>query len=227
MKAVFDAIRKDLFGGKMTQGQVNGVETLLAATNGLDIRERAYLLATAFHETAFTMQPIAEYGKHSYFDKYEPNTKIGIRLGNTRPGDGFLFRGRGYVQITGRANYLRASQKLGVDLVAMPDGALNPDLAARILVKGCTEGWFTGKKLSDYGDYVNMRRVVNGTDRAEQIAEYARQFEKALRFIPPKTPPAMDLEAFGQGASQSLKHDGFWLSFVSSLVAVLEKFTRK
>lgn len=47
-------------------------------------------------------------------------------------------------------------------------------------MRGCTEGWFTGKKLADYSDYVNMRRVVNGTDRAEMIAGYAETFEAAL-----------------------------------------------
>lgn len=184
MSVFFDHLRKEVFGGKMTQAQVDGVNTLLAATEGLPLGDRAYLLATAFHETAFTMQPITERGKRDYFNKYEPGTTIGKRLGNTRPGDGYLFRGRGYVQITGRANYLNASQKLGVDLIAMPDGALNPDLAARILVKGCTEGWFTGKKLSDYGDYPSMRRVVNGVDKAELIAGYAREFEAALKFLP-------------------------------------------
>jgi hypothetical protein len=66
------------------------------------------------------------------------------------------------------------------DLIGYPDRALNAALAAKILVVGCTGGWFTGKKLSDYPDYVNMRRVVNGTDKAEQIAEYARTFERAL-----------------------------------------------
>lgn len=47
-------------------------------------------------------------------------------------------------------------------------------------MKGCAEGWFTGKKLADYPDYRNMRRVVNGTDRADTIAGYAVAFERAL-----------------------------------------------
>lgn len=222
MTAFFDTIRKELFGGRMSQGQVNGVETLLAATVGADIQSRAYLLATAFHETAFTMQPIHERGNRQYFDKYEPNTKIGQRLGNTRAGDGFLFRGRGYVQLTGRANYLKASQKLGVDLVSLPDGALNPELAAKILVRGCAEGWFTGKKLEDYDDYVNMRRVVNGMDRAEQIAGYAREFEKALRFLPEnavqkpvQVPPALE-PLVGHKS-------GFWLTLAAWLAKMLGK----
>ena len=180
MKTFFDEVRKNIAGGRLTPGQVGGLDALLAATQGLDVRHRAYLLATAWHETAFTMQPIIERGSRRYFDKYEPGTRIGRDLGNTRSGDGFLYRGRGYVQITGRRNYLRASQELENDFVSYPDRALNPALAAKILVVGCTEGWFTGKKLSDYPDYVNMRRVVNGTDKPEQIARYAYEFERAL-----------------------------------------------
>jgi muramidase (phage lysozyme) len=52
-------------------------------------------------------------------------------------------------------------------------------------------------------------------------------FIAVVQSLRPKIPPAMDLEAFGQGASQSLKHDGFWLSLVSGLIAFLQKFTRK
>ena len=186
MKTFFDVVRENLAGGKLTPGQVGGLDALLAATQGLDVKHRAYLLATAWHETAFTVQPIVERGSRRYFDKYEPSTRIGRELGNTRSGDGYLYRGRGYVQITGRRNYLRASQELENDFISYPDSALNPALAAKILVSGCTEGWFTGKKLSDYPDYVSMRRVVNGTDKASQIAAYAYAFERALLAQEPK-----------------------------------------
>jgi len=96
---------------------------------------------------------------------------------------GRSWAGRGYVQLTHRENYERASVNLGVDLLADPNLAMQPSIAAQILVRGCTEGWFTGRKLSDYlpGDYLGARRVVNGTDRAAQIARYARNFEAALR----------------------------------------------
>jgi hypothetical protein len=184
MKAFFDLIRSDLFGGKLTAKQVEGIEFLLSATEGLSLPHRAYLLATVLHETAATMQPIFERGRRAYFDKYEPNTPIGSDLGNTRPGDGYLFRGRGYVQITGRANYRKASGRLGVDLVAFPDQALKPEIAAKILVRGCLEGWFTGQKLADHDSYAEMRRVVNGRDRAWLIAGYADVFEKALWRLP-------------------------------------------
>lgn len=222
MTEFFDFLRRQIFGGKMTQAQVDGVNTLLAATEGLPLGDRAYLLATAAHETAFEMQPIHEYGPKSYFGKYEPTTAIGKRLGNTRPGDGYLFRGRGYVQITGRANYLHASEKLGVDLIADPELAVRPDIAAKILVRGCTEGWFTGKKLSDYSDYKAMRAVVNGKDRADLIAGYAREFEAALKLLPSAKPPSLQKV---QTTSTQPPSGGFFVSLLA-LIAGLFKRTK-
>lgn len=172
-----------MFGKKMTQSQVDGCELIMAASADMLVSHRAYLLATALHETAATMQPITERGPRAYFDRYEVGTRVAERLGNSQPGDGWLFRGRGFVQITGRGNYYRVGRKIGVDLVADPDAALRPDIAARILVEGCAGGWFTGRSLSLYlpGDYVSARRVVNGTDRADLIAGYAMKFEAALK----------------------------------------------
>lgn len=145
----------------------------------------AYVLATTYHETAHTMKPIYERGAKAYFSKYEPGTKIGKNLGNTTKGDGFLYRGRGFTQITGRANYLKAGNKLKIDLIGNPDLALNPKTAAQILVIGMIEGWFTGKKLSAYittgkSDFVGARRIINGTDKAALIAGYAKQYDSLL-----------------------------------------------
>lgn len=181
MSKFFDCVRTDLFH-TMTQLQVDGCNALLDASAELPLTWRAYLLATSFHETAQTMQPITERGGRSYFDKYDAGTKLGAMLGNTQPGDGFLFRGRGYVQLTGRSNYARASKEVGVDLIAAPDRALEAQLAAKIAILGMSEGWFTGKKFADYlpGNYTAARRIINGTDRAEMIAGYAGLFEKAL-----------------------------------------------
>ena len=171
MKAFYDTIRP-LFGGSMTQSQVDGCEAILDATEGLSVQERAYLLATAAHETAYTMQPIAEYGKGR-----------GRPYGVPGKYDQAPY-GRGYVQLTWDENYERADRELGLNGALLSDFnlAMEPGVAADILVRGCTEGWFTGRSLSDYlpGDYVNARRVVNGTDRAEKIAREARTFEAAL-----------------------------------------------
>lgn len=151
-----------------------------------DPRHVGYMLATAYHETAHTFAPIPERGRNLYFAKYEPTTATGRRLGNTLPGDGLKYKGRGYVQITGRANYERFSSILGVDLISNPDFALNPALAYRIMAIGMREGGFTGRKLSHYinavsCDYYNARRIVNGLDRAELIAGYAHVIEPAVR----------------------------------------------
>ena len=177
----FNLIRAALFR-PMTQGQVDGCNALLDASAALDKTWRAYLLATAYLETDHTMQPIHEYGGPAYFAKYDAGTKLGKMLGNTQPGDGARFAGRGYVQLTGRANYAKAGAKIGVNLIDYPDKAMMPDLAARIAILGMTEGWFTGKKFADYlpGDYVGARRIINGQDRAQLIAGYANTFELAL-----------------------------------------------
>jgi putative chitinase len=191
-RTAFYAAIRPMFGGALTQKQVDGIEALLAATDAQPLTIRAYLLSTAFHETAQTMQPITEYGGRKYFDKYDTG-KLAKQLGNTpaADGDGYRYRGRGYVQITGRANYAKAGGKIGVDLIGNPDLALQPSIAAAVLVRGCLEGWFTGRKLGDYlpGDYVGARRVINGTDRADLIAGYARTFEAALA-IPDAQEPA-------------------------------------
>lgn len=186
-KVFFDEIRKSF--GSFSQSQVDGFEQIIGTWEKLypegDLRMLGYILATAWHETARTMQPIYERGPRKYFRKYEPGTRIGKRLGNTVVGDGYRFRGRGYVQLTGRRNYRDASRRLGVDLVKEPDRALEPELAAKILIKGMMEGWFTGKALPQYikekADYVRARRTVNGLDRAKQIAAYARKFSMALK----------------------------------------------
>lgn len=164
-----------IFGTSLSQGQVNGCETLLseAEKEGTPLRFLAYILATAYHETACTMQPVREIGK----GKGRPYGK---------PVNGKTYYGRGYVQLTWLENYQRAAKELAVDLVRYPDDALEPDIAAAILFRGMTEGWFTGKKLSDYinldkTDYFNARRIVNGTDRADKIAGYAKAFETGLR----------------------------------------------
>jgi putative chitinase len=190
--AFFDSVRDSLFKGRLKQGQVDGLNTLLdewAETGYTNRQWLAYCLATAFHETAFTMQPIKERGGTAYFrrmyDIKGDRPHVARSLGNDQPGDGAKYAGRGYVQITGKRNYKRASQALGIDFVANPDGVMEPGIAAHLLYVGCAEGWFTGKELADYindrqRDYWNARRVVNGTDKAGAIADYALRFEAAL-----------------------------------------------
>lgn len=186
--AFYDAIRP-MFGGKLRKGQVHGMDTILnewEASGLTDQRWLAYILATVFLETDRTMQPINEYGGNAYFNgRYGPQTKVGKQLGNTEPGDGARFHGRGYVQLTGRSNYTRASKELGVDFVGNPSFALDADYASQIMFRGMEAGWFTTRKLADYfnekkTDWKNARRIINGLDRASEIAGYAERFNAAI-----------------------------------------------
>lgn len=182
----FSVIRNKL--GSLNQSQVNQLNTLvgLCYSNNLSKQQTAYCLATAWHETGTTLLPITEAGPYSYFNKYDTGP-IAARLGNTpqADGDGYKYRGRGYVQITGTINYKNFGNILKLDLISNPDLALDKDTAGSIMVDGMVRGLFTGKKLSDYindtkKDYTNARRIINGTDKASTIAGYATIFEQAL-----------------------------------------------
>lgn len=183
-RALFFARVRPLFGGSLTQGQVDGMNAVLDEWERrklTDLRWLGYMLATDKHETAHTMAAIVERGPKSYFNKYEGRAS----LGNTEPGDGYRFRGRGLVQLTGRRNYALASRKIGIDLIADPDAALRLSVAVKVMFDGMIDGWFTGKKLGDYftatkTDWKNARRIINGTDKAATIAGYAMAFNNAL-----------------------------------------------
>lgn len=183
MKAFYDSVRASF--GPLAPNQVHGFEILLKASSDLPLRHRAYILATAWHETGpaksnLHMTPRKEiWGPTAQQKKYEGKKE----LGNTVRGDGKRFMGRGYVQLTGRVNYQKASNLVGRDLVANPDLALDAAIAAKVMAHGMTNGWFTGKKMADYSDYKEMRRVVNRMDKADLIASYAQKFEVALYAI--------------------------------------------
>lgn len=141
-------------------------------THGLLRNQAAYVLATAYHETAHTIKPVREYGGETYLKKKKYYPYVGM----------------GYVQLTWDYNYKKASDKLGVDFLKNPKLLLEPKYAAPIIVIGMMEGWFTGKKLSDYitlkvSDFKSARKIVNGLDKAELIADYAKQYDKMLKDI--------------------------------------------
>jgi putative chitinase len=203
----FTTVRKNIFNGRLTQGQVNGMNAILKAWDEsvfTDLRWLGYMLATSYRETGATMLPIKEYGTYDYFERmYGPNGKrpaVARQMGNTRPGDGALFCGRGYAQMTWANNYKRAGKLVGVDLYRNPDLAMQPDIAAKILFAGMTDAEiifedfhddqnfsFTGRTLEDYfndmrEDWYNARRIINGTDHAVMIAETAKDFFAALAY---------------------------------------------
>jgi putative chitinase len=191
--AFFAAIRASkALGPTLSTDEVSGCEAILAACAGFPLAWAAYALATPVVETAGTMQPIKEIGGTAYFTRrYDiagERPDKARELGNLQPGDGAKYCGRGYVQMTGRANYARAEAALGVPLVADPDLAMQSDVAAKILRRGMQEGWFTGRSLATYlpatadiHQFTNARRIINGQDRAVEIAGYALEFQSALR----------------------------------------------
>lgn len=187
---------KEVFKVKsINQAFVDGVNGLFAAFNDhkeLDASNPLYVsynLATAYHETAFTMQAITEYGGVRYFDKYDTG-RLAERLGNTskKDGDGYKYRGRGHVMITGYGNYKKFTDILGIDLVNSPDLALDPIVSAKILTIGSLKGIFTTRRLNQYikygldrNEWINARRVINGVDKNTMIADYAIKFLQCIK----------------------------------------------
>lgn len=165
----FDSVRDSLFHGGMSQSQVDGMNAILSAWEvepwSDDPRWLAYCLATTFHETSQEMQPIEEYGKGE-----------GMSYGNPDPETGETYYGRGYVQLTWKDNYQRATDELGLsgpdDLVWHPERALNPTIAADTMFIGMVEGWFrsddNGRETleryfnPDVNDPYGAREIING-----------------------------------------------------------------
>ena len=180
----------------------------------------AYILATARWETAHTLMPVEEaffLGRKA--DAYRRKLRY------------YPWHGRGYVQLTWRTNYERAARELGVDLTGDPTLAMKPGVAAAVLVKGMLDGWFTGKRLGSYvrlkaSDYVGARRVVNGTDKAQEIADLARIYDKALRAEgygvtapDPPAPPPPDATFIAPAD----KPASGWAAVVASILAIFSR----
>lgn len=202
----FSAARADVFAGKsLKQAQVDGLTAIIdeAERRGAPLQHLAAILSEAHHETGGTMQPIEENLNYSakrltqVWPKRFPsiaaaqpyannppalaNKVYGGRLGNAL-NEGWLFRGRGLIQITGRENYA----KFGI--ASAPEKALQMATSIMILFNGMEKGMFSGKKLSDYingdkADYYGSRAIVNADVKVNgaQIATVAKIFEKALR----------------------------------------------
>lgn len=128
----------------------------------------AYVLGTTQHETAGTFRPVEE---GFYLGAKAREFQRTLRY--------WPYFGRGFVQLTWLRNYRKYGKILGVDLAGKPELALVPINALRILVDGFKTGAFTGAKLENYvregkTDFRNARRCVNGLDKADLIARYAK-----------------------------------------------------
>jgi putative chitinase len=169
----FDKVRASLFGGKLSQQQVDGQNFILDVWErdhlDWDRRWLAYPLATTIHETASTMWPIEEYGKGK-----------GMSYGTPDPETGQTYYGRGFVQLTWKDNYAKMNPVLraafpgeDIDLVWHPEQALVPKYAAEIMFVGMEEGMFRASSdgrrqtlpryFSDtVDDAYTAREIING-----------------------------------------------------------------
>lgn len=205
----FDTVRT-LFGGKLRQGQVDGMNKIIeyARENGISRLHLAYMLATVFHETARWMQPIREGARRfgtRYSDKAARNAvavihaKGIIRRNYALPDEnGNSFYGRGLVQITHKYNYQRLGEAIGVDLANNPDLALDWETALKIMHVGMEKGMFTPDELLDrlseietVEDFTAARRIINNDVRKNgaKVARYADIFYLALVDYEPKEAP--------------------------------------
>ena len=180
----FKSLRSGLFGPTLEGDEVTGSEAILAAMEGASLADTAYALATAYHETNATMQPVRE----AYWLS-ENWRKRNLRY--------YPHYGRGYVQITWPANYLKADQRLGLKgaLISDLDLAMRPDIAAQIMRRGMDEGWFAGDGQGRHtlarhlprhapatlAQFKAARRIINGVDDDLLIARHALQFQSALQ----------------------------------------------
>ena len=202
--------RDGLFPAGMTPAQVDGLKAKLGAFGKAcwPISFAAYGFATSYWETGRKMQPCRERGSgdgpdadpwDDYLERYDTG-HLAARLGNTpeADGDGVALAGAGDVQLTGASNYRRATAELrkrgiigpDVDLVKTPALVLRPDISAWIMVLGMEEGWFTGRKLANtlpvdrpatMAEFKASRPIINGTDKAAEIADIAFKWQTALK----------------------------------------------
>lgn len=163
----------------LTESAQSGLESLLGYINDddkiTDPRWISYILATVFHECAGEWLPIAEYGKGKNYEYGKPDKVTGK-----------TYYGRGFVQLTWAQNYKNLGEILRVDLYNNPDLAMQPDISYKIMSYGMRNGSYTGVSLKKYfnadkTDAINARRIINGTDKAEQIAKYYDKFMGILQ----------------------------------------------
>jgi len=170
-----------LFRGTLPDHQRERVDLIV---NGGLARKRsiydiAYVLATGFHES------------QRYLKDEEIGQGSGHPYGEPAPlysGKSAVYYARGPVGLTWLGNYAKMSQIIGVDLVNHPEKAADWRLGAEIIWEGMLRGVFTGASLSDHikpgaPDYHEARTIVNGHDRAEMIAGYAKTFEAGLELL--------------------------------------------
>lgn len=191
--AFFAAVRSSLFGGRLSEQQVRGMQTLLDAWERLagdrPLQQLAYILATVFHETGRRMVPVREGFAKSDVEACAAVARLHAQGRISRnyalPVHGVSYYGRGRVQVTHLANYRKLQERFGRPFVAHPDLLLNDAIDAEVAIVGHLEGLWTGRRLDEFlgaggDDPTGARRVVNGTDQAGRIATHYGDFRAAL-----------------------------------------------
>ncbi len=194
----YAALRKrgaEPMGGKISQQQVNGTEAILneAVARNVPQRYLAYMLATAYHETASTMQPVRETmaktdaGAISILDRAFAKGQLKwVKTPYWRLDEsGKSWLGRGLVQLTHKINYDKIGTLIGEPLIYDPARAMDMGIAVKIMFEGMALGTFTGRKLADYfndktTDWKGARAIINGKESADKVAGYAVAFNSAL-----------------------------------------------
>ena len=125
-----------------------------AQSQGIKGKELAAFLAQCSHESGGFRYLSEIWGPTAAQNTYDG------RMGNNKSGDGYRYRGRGYIQLTGKNNYTQASRALGLDLVKNPDQASTPDIGAK------TSVWFwktnVQPRVSNWDDVTAITKIVNG-----------------------------------------------------------------
>ncbi len=185
-KTFYDTVRHSPFSKRLTQQQVDGMNDLLDAweqSGYTDLRWLAYILGGVYHEAGKRMVPVREG-----FAKTDASARKIVaarRYGKPAGPYGHVYYGRGRIQNTWLENYRKLEARFGQPFVKEPDRLLESKIDALVTIHGHAEGIWTGKELADYfndtdADWINARRIINGTDKASTIAGYAKAFYVAL-----------------------------------------------
>ena len=178
----FKAVRVNIFNGSLNEKQVVSMESILDEFEHRelpDLRYLAYMYGTVYRECGANMWPVEEWGKGA-----------GKQYGIPSVRTGQVYYGRGLVQLTWEENYRKMAALIKVDIVNNPEKALELDTAVTILFEGMLRansgvGDFTNHSLDMYftpekSDWFNARRIINGLDHAQEIADNSRKFFDAL-----------------------------------------------
>ena len=152
----------------------------MAVAAGIQGAELTQFLAQSSHETR-NFEAMTETGDTQYLErKYGPDSRKGTILGNTRPGDGARYRGRGFLQLTGKYNYHQIGKKLGLDLVNHPDMvAKYPGVAAATAIAYWK--WRVAPKVKNFGARGATEKVtkqIAGTSAEKHLQRRKQQLKK-------------------------------------------------